>query len=122
VDEILAGGFGAFVEMRHLAGICALLPNHGDDAAELASLYALTRFLGEGVGGHLVAFALERARELGKRYVFACTTQERIAAFFTRNGFREVAQDEVPASKWADYDAERKARVRCFRFELSEGK
>ena len=118
VDEILAAGFGAFVEMRHLAGICALLPNYADDAAELASLYALTRFLGEGVGGHLVAFALERARELGKRYVFACTTQERIAAFFVRHAFREVPQDEVPVSKWADYDAERKARVRCFRFDL----
>jgi N-acetylglutamate synthase-like GNAT family acetyltransferase len=118
VDEILAGGFGAFVERRHLAGICALLTSHGENAAELASLYALTRFLGEGVGGHLVAFALERARELGKGYVFACTTQERIAAFFTRYGFREVAQAEVPTSKWADYDAERKARVRCFRFDL----
>jgi amino-acid N-acetyltransferase len=118
VDEILAGGFGAFVERRHLAGICALLTSHGENAAELASLYALTRFLGEGVGGHLVAFAIERARELAKSYVFACTTQERIAAFFTRYGFREVAQDEVPASKWAEYDAERKARVRCFRFDL----
>ena len=99
---------------RHLRAA----PEPRRHAAELASLYALTRFLGEGVGGHLVAFALERARELGKRYVFACTTQERIAAFFVRYGFREVAHDEVPASKWADYDAERKARVRCFRFDL----
>jgi len=118
VDAILAGGFGAFVDTRHLAGIAALLTGYGDDAAELASLYALTRFLGEGVGGHLVAFALERARELRRRYVFACTTSERVGAFFARNGFREVSPDELPAAKWADYDAERRARVRCFRFDL----
>jgi amino-acid N-acetyltransferase len=121
VDEILAGGFGAFVETRHLAGIAALLTAYGDDAAELASLYAVTRFLGEGVGGHLVAFALERARELNRRYVFACTTSERAATFFARNGFREVSQEEVPAAKWAGYDAERRAKVRCYRRDVGDG-
>jgi amino-acid N-acetyltransferase len=118
VDEILAAGFGAFVENHHLAGIAALLAGYADGGAELASLYALTRFLGEGVGGHLVAFGIERARELGRSYVFACTTQERVGAFFARNGFREATQDEVPAEKWADYDAERRARVRCYRRDL----
>jgi len=119
VDEILAGGFGAFVETRHLAGIAALLTSYAEGAAELASLYALTRFLGEGVGGHLVAFALERARELGKSYVFACTTQERVGTFFERNGFSPVEQGEVPVSKWAGYDDERRARVRCYRCDLA---
>ena len=119
VDEILAGGFGAFVEDRHLAGIAALL-EHGDNAAELASLYTLTRFVGEGVGGHLVAFSLARARSLGRRCVFACTTSERVGAFFERHGFAAVSQDEVPATKWDAYDAERRARVRCFRYELTE--
>ena len=119
MDEILAGGFGAFVEDRHLAGIAALL-EHGDDAAELASLYTLTRFVGEGVGGHLVAFSLARARSLGRRYVFACTTSERVGAFFERQGFAAVSQDDVPATKWEAYDAERRARVRCFRYELTE--
>jgi amino-acid N-acetyltransferase len=119
VDEILAGGFGAFVEDRHLAGIAALL-EHGEDAAELASLYTLTRFVGEGIGGHLVAFSLARARSLGRRYVFACTTSERVGAFFVRHGFLAVPQDEVPASKWEGYDAARRARVRCFRHELAD--
>ncbi|HEX2483776.1 MAG TPA: GNAT family N-acetyltransferase [Myxococcota bacterium] len=116
VDEILAGGFGAFVEDRHLAGIAALL-DHGE-AAELASLYTVTRFVGEGVGGHLVAFSLALAREQGRAYVFACTTSDRVGAFFLRQGFAAVSQDEVPASKWASYDAERRERVRCFRYEL----
>lgn len=116
VDEILAGGFGAFVEDRHLAGIAALL--ECGDAAELASLYTLTRFFGEGVGGHLVAFSLERARALARRYVFACTTSERVGAFFERHGFRPVSQDDVPAAKWAHYDPTRRPLVHCFRHDL----
>lgn len=120
VDEVLAGGFGAFVEDRHLAGIAALLTGHADGAAELASLYTLTRFVGEGVGGHLVAFAAARARALDRSCLFACTTSDRVGAFFLRHGLREVAQDEVPASKWADYDAERRERVRCYRIDFDQ--
>ncbi len=65
VDRVLASGFGAFVEGSHLAGIGALLEHAEPRAAEIVSLYTLTRFIGEGVGGHLVQFALERARERG---------------------------------------------------------
>jgi amino-acid N-acetyltransferase len=89
--------------------------------AEIASLYTLTRFLGEGVGGHLVAHAVERAESLGLRAVFACTTMERVGAFFLRNGFREVPQEDVPASKWRGYEPSRRAKVRCFRRELTGG-
>ena len=46
-------------------------------SGEIASLYTLTRFLGEGVGGSLVGFACSRARELGLSQVYACTTSER---------------------------------------------
>jgi amino-acid N-acetyltransferase len=119
LDRILACGFGAFVEGRYLAGIASLLPYPGAEAGEIASLYAITRFLGEGVGMHLVAFALERARRLGLRSVFACTTSERVGTFFTRQGFARVAPEELPASKWDDYDPERRARLLCFRREVA---
>ena len=120
IDAILASGFGAFVEGRHLAGIGALLPG-GEERfwGEIASLYTLTRFLGEGVGGSLVGFACSWARELGLSQVYACTTSEPVGAFFERNGFRAVAQEEVPEAKWRSYDAERRSRVRCYRRELS---
>lgn len=118
IDEVLASGFGAFVEGTHLAGIGALVVDTPSRMAEVASLYTLTRFLGEGVGGHLVAHALERAKALGMVAVFACTTMERVGAFFSRQGFREVSREQVPASKWRGYDAERRARVRCFRHDL----
>jgi amino-acid N-acetyltransferase len=118
LDAVLAHGFGAFVEGAHLAGIGALLPDEGTRSAEIASLYTLTRFLGEGVGGHLVAYALARSRERGLAYVYACTTSERVGQFFERHQFRAAGPNEVPAAKWRGYDPERRSRVRCYRMDL----
>jgi N-acetylglutamate synthase-like GNAT family acetyltransferase len=118
IERVLASGFGAFVEGRHLAGIGALLEMPQARAAELASLYTLTRFLGEGVGSHLVAYALERARERGCAYVFACTTSDRVAGFFERHAFRRVEPSEIPSEKWRDYDPARRSAVRCLRRDL----
>lgn len=118
VDEVLAGGFGAFVEDRHLAGIGALLVDAPTRAGEIASMYTLTRFLGEGIGGHLVSYACSLARAQGLAYVFACTTSERAVAFFERNGLRRVSQADVPVSKWRGYDSERRTRVTCLRLDL----
>ena len=118
VDRVLAGGFGAFVEERHLAGLGSLLPL-GAGAGEVSALYTLTRFLGEGVGPHLVEFACQRARELGYAAVFACTTSDRVSAFFARNGFEPVASDELPAERWEGYDPERRGLLQCHRRKLS---
>ena len=123
VEQILAGGFGAFVEGHYLAGIGALLDHPGTGAGsagagEIASLYTLTRFVGEGVGAHLVRYALGRAEETGSEFVFACTTAERVVAFFERQGFRVVGPEEIPPEKWRDYDSKRRARVTCLRREL----
>jgi N-acetylglutamate synthase-like GNAT family acetyltransferase len=114
LDRVLAGGFGAFVEGRHLAGIGALLEFSGGAEGEIASLYTLTRFLGEGVGAHLVSHAVTRANQRGLERVFACTTQERVGQFFERNGFSPVALDALPKIRWEGYDEERRTRVRCY--------
>ena len=116
VEDVLANGFGAFVEGRHLAGIGALLAT--GDAGEVASLYTLTRYIGGGIGGHLIRFALDRAAQAGLRSAFACTTSERVVAFFEANGFHEVPADEIPAAKWHGYDPTRRDRVRCVRRDL----
>ncbi len=118
VDAVLAHGFGAFVEDRHLAGIGALLPGGDGVSGEIASLYALTRFLGEGVGVSLAQWGVAEARRLGLAYAFACTTSERVGLFFQRQGFREVPQDQVPDRRWLGYDPERRMQVRCFRLDL----
>jgi len=113
IEQVLANGFGAFVKGSHLAGIAALLCYEDARVGEIVSLYTLTRFLGEGIGGHLVAHACERARELGCSRVVAVTTSERVAGFFARNGFERVTPDEMPAAKWQGYDPERRARATC---------
>ena len=118
VERVLASGFGAFVEGHHLAGIGALLEHSRAGAGEIASLYTLTRFLGEGVGAHLVRFAVERARDRGFAYVFACTTSARVVSFFESSGFRPVSADGVPPEKWQDYDPGRRARVTSLRIDL----
>jgi N-acetylglutamate synthase-like GNAT family acetyltransferase len=118
VEAALARVFGVFIEGRYLAGIGSLLGYPAEEAGEITNLYTLTRFAGEGVGGYLVAFALERAREQGLRRVFACTTSPRVQDFFERQGFAVVAEEEIPASKWADYPPERREKVCCLAREV----
>jgi N-acetylglutamate synthase-like GNAT family acetyltransferase len=116
VDEVLAHGFGAFVEGRHLAGIGALLTfRDAPGVGEIGSLYTLTRFLGEGVGQHLVDFALRRARAQRLRTVFGVTTQPRVGAFFERLGFEAARVEELPPSRWRGYDRRRRGRLLCYR-------
>ena len=118
IARILTNGFGAFVGGRHLAGIGALLAHARNEASEIASLYTLTRYLREGVGGHLVSHAVARADATGCGYVFACTTSAPVVQFFERQGFRCVEPEEIPEEKWLAYDEERRERVRCLRRDL----
>jgi amino-acid N-acetyltransferase len=117
-DDVLAHGVGVFIEGRYLAGIGAILPHPSARAAELASLFALTRYVGEGAGVQIVRFAVDRCRAEGLDYLFSCTTSEHVERFFERHGFVRVGDDEVPAEKWTGYDPLRRARVRCLRFDL----
>jgi N-acetylglutamate synthase-like GNAT family acetyltransferase len=119
MDRVLAHGFGAFVEGRYLAGIGALLEHRTPAVGEIVALYAITRFLGEGVGTHLVAFAAERARTLGFDALVACTVSPRAAAFFERQGFERVSRDEMPPGKWKGYEPARREQVVCLRRGLA---
>jgi N-acetylglutamate synthase-like GNAT family acetyltransferase len=119
LDRVLAGGIGVFVEGRHLAGVGALLPHPEANAAEIASLYTVTRYLGGGIGHQIVSFAVERAASAGLSYVFACTTSEQVAAFFERAGFRRVGGESIPVAKWRGYPRERRAKLVCLRLDLA---
>lgn len=114
IDRVLSAGLGAFVEGRHLAGVVSVLDYPGSRAGEVACLYTLTRYLGEGVGAELVEFALAEARRRRLRQLFACTTNGAAARFFRRQGFTRVARGRVPEAKWQGYDARRLARVRVY--------
>jgi len=110
-DAVLAHGLGVFIEGRYLAGIGAVLPHPSENAGEIASLFALTRYVGEGVGSQIVRYAMDRASRDGLAYLFSCTTSDRVEAFFLRHGFRRVSPDDVPKAKWEDYDSERRSHA-----------
>ncbi|MBF0284648.1 MAG: GNAT family N-acetyltransferase [Magnetococcales bacterium] len=117
---ILAHGFGAFLGGEHLAGLAALLtaPYQRERAGELAALYTLTRFQGEGEGSRLLERIREEGRRQGLSYLFACTRREGVERFLRRFGFVPRPAEEMPAAKWAGYDPDRRTRVHCLRLNL----
>ena len=122
VAQVLAGGVGALVGGRSLAGVAALVssPYEADRCGEIVGLYTITRFKGEGVGERLVRRLLEEGEGQGLAYVFACAIDEHAKVFFDRLGFARVEPAEVPAAKWEGYDAKRRRRVAVFKRWLIE--
>jgi amino-acid N-acetyltransferase len=120
VARILINGFGAEIGSHHFAGVCGLEVDayRGEGVGEIVGLYTITRFKGEGVGGRLIARALVEGCELGLRYVFACTVDERAQVFFERQGFRVVSPDDVPAAKWVGYERQRRVRLKVLRYDF----
>jgi N-acetylglutamate synthase-like GNAT family acetyltransferase len=117
IATLLATGFGAFLSGRHLAGVASLLtaPYEAERAGEIAALYTITRFKGEGLGARLVQRLLREARAAGLEQVFACAVDTRAQRFFDQVGFERVPATALPAAKWIDYDRRRRRRVVCFR-------
>jgi N-acetylglutamate synthase-like GNAT family acetyltransferase len=120
IATLLLHGYGASIGDGHLAGICALEtePYRRERAGELVGLYTITRFKGEGVGARLVERVFADAADMGLRYVFACTTEDRAAAFFERQEFERVAPKDVPKVKWKKYDRKRLKRLHVLKREV----
>ncbi len=120
IARLLPSCFGYRVGDEHLAGIVSLLtePYRRDRAGEITALYTLTRFQREGVAAELIREVLKEARARRLRYIFACTSEDRAARFFSRLKFRKVGAEEVTAAKWRGYDRSRIARLMIFRIDL----
>jgi N-acetylglutamate synthase-like GNAT family acetyltransferase len=120
IAQILPSCFGYRIGDEHLAGICSLLtePYRRDHAGEITAMYTLTRFQGEGVAAVLVREIMKEARARRLKYVFACTSEERVGAFFKRLGFQRVDAAQVSQAKWRDYDNSRIRRLGIFRCNL----
>jgi N-acetylglutamate synthase-like GNAT family acetyltransferase len=121
LEELLLSGYGATIGSGHLAGVCGLAtePYRGVSAGEIVGLYTITRFKGEGVGGKLLARVVDDARQLGLRYVFACTTHARARAFFARHGFETVRGADVPGRKWRGYVAARRRDITVHKLPIT---
>ncbi len=81
IAQILPSCFGYRIGDEHLAGICSLLtePYRRDRCGEITAMYTLTRFQGEGVAAVLVREILKEAEARRLKYVFACTSDDRVA-------------------------------------------
>ncbi|MCS6926028.1 MAG: GNAT family N-acetyltransferase [Candidatus Binatia bacterium] len=121
IGQLLLHGYGAKLGIGTggLAGFCALLPYPSAQAGEVAGLYTVTRFQGEGIGGRLIATMIAEGERAGMRYLFACTGQEGAQRLFERYGFRRVPPEAVPAEKWDGYEPGRKQRIAVYRRELA---
>ena len=120
ISQLLLHGYGARLgTARDLVGLCALLPYIADNAGEIAGLYTLRRFHGEGIGSRLVGKTITEGRERGLAYLFACTNQEGARRLFERFDFHQVKPDAVPATKWHAYASERKRTVSVYKRELA---
>jgi len=120
IEGILPSCFGYHVGDEHLAGICSLLtdPYRRDRTGEITALYTLTRFQGEGVAAELIKAIIKEARARKLKYVFACTSEERAARFFSKLKFRRVGPEQVTPLKWRGYDSRRIERISIFRLDL----
>lgn len=120
IHQLVVNGYGARVDGSHVGGFAALLtePYAANRIGEITALATISRFSGGGVGSRLVQHLLQVARGRGLSAVFATTSSDEAASFFTRLGFVEVDDDVVPGIKWERYDPTRRMAVRSFWFAL----
>jgi amino-acid N-acetyltransferase len=120
ITRLLLHGYGARLGTApgELAGFCSLLPYAEDKAGEIAGLYTITRFQGEGIGGRLISTMVHEGEQRGFTYLFACTTQEGAQRLFERHGLLRVTPGDVPAVKWRGYNPERLQQIAVYRREL----
>lgn len=120
IARLLLHGYGARLGTApgEMAGFCALLPYPAENAGEVAGLYTITRFQGEGIGGRLIITMVSEGEQRGFAYLFACTTQEGAQRLFERHGFCRVTPEDVPATKWRGYDIARKQQIAVYRRDL----
>lgn len=89
-----------------------------ENVGEVACLYTVSRFSGEGAGAQLLEGLVASAMDRGLRAIFACTVSEHAAAFFERHGFAHVPQEQLPPEKWDGYDEARRSSVRSLWLDL----
>ncbi len=69
------------------------------DLAEVKSLAVAPHAIGRGLGDALVRAAIDDARKLGVRRLFALTY---VDAFFARFGFKRIDRKQLPSKVWTD--------------------
>ena len=98
VYETLREFYVAEDESRKLVG-CAAVDIFWGDLAEIKSLAVSSEHLNEGIGSKLLKAAIEDARKLGIRKLFALTYETQ---FFARHGFESIDRETLPEKVWRE--------------------
>jgi amino-acid N-acetyltransferase len=91
--------FRVFVDSEGKILGCAGLAFLWRDLAEIRSMAVDPNFKGCGIGRRLVEDAVEEARRLGLKRVFALTYEDK---FFERLQFKVVDKETLPHKVWTD--------------------
>jgi amino-acid N-acetyltransferase len=78
---------------------CCAIQVVWSDLAEVKSLAVAADRFGKGIGKALVNAAVEKARSLGIKKVFALTLETR---FFEKLGFTKTDTEQLPMKVWSD--------------------
>jgi amino-acid N-acetyltransferase len=97
------GDFFVFEVDRNPVACIALHQYPDVGKAELACLYVDNRYENQGIGGRLIAFVEEQAKERKAKQLFCLSTQA-INYFVTRGGFALGQPDDLPANRREAYD------------------
>jgi N-acetylglutamate synthase-like GNAT family acetyltransferase len=96
-----AGNFWVAVSQGKVIGTVALL-DIGNHQGALRKMFVDSRYRGpeHGVSARLLDTLLEWSRARGMREVYLGTTEKFLAAhrFYERNGFAQIAADELPST------------------------
>jgi len=97
--------FFVWEERRRVLGCCALHISW-ENLAEIKSLAVDRKVRRRGIGSRLLRTALQEAKELGIKKIFALTNQEK---FFKKNGFKKIKKEKLPHKIWGEC-------IRCPKF------
>jgi amino-acid N-acetyltransferase len=87
------------VELNGRVAGCCALQVIWSDLVEIKSLAVDQTNTKKGIGGALVAAAVEQAAELGAARIFALTLYP---DFFQKLGFEVIQKDKLPMKVWSD--------------------
>ncbi|MDC7234858.1 MAG: amino-acid N-acetyltransferase [Spirochaetales bacterium] len=93
---------------------CGALHSFSSELAEIAALAVDRKFVHLKIGGKIVAYLLDQARERGFDRVFVLTTQT--TDWFLNLGFEQADVEDLPEEKRAQYNKDRNSRVLMYRF------
>ena len=107
--EVEIGRFSVMERDGMILGCAALYPYPRAKAAELACLAVHPDYRDAGYGGSLLERVAAKAHAQGIRRLFVLTT--RAAHWFIEHGFEEAGVDDLPATKQAMYNWQRRSKI-----------